>query len=163
MSSDEYTRLCRLLHIYAVGVLVCERYLCGDGVGGGAGAAGQLLEGFLVKAHGVIAIEGHPDDGDGVQHVDYHGGHGQTEALHMESARAPHCHRAHQCREHWHREEQGEDKGDDRIRIPVPVEWVLVWIVQVDAVVIMRLVKLVLLLAVLKIMQMVREVHLRAV
>ena len=60
----------------------------------------------------------------------------------MESARAPHCHRAHQCREHWHREEQGEDKGDDRIRIPVPVEWVLVWIVQVDAVVIMRLVRL---------------------
>ena len=69
------------MHIYAVGVLVCERYLCGDGVGGGAGAAGQLLEGFLVKAHGVIAIEGHPDDGDGVQHVDYHGGHGQTEAF----------------------------------------------------------------------------------
>ena len=62
----------------------------------------------------------------------------------MESARAPHCHRAHQCREHWHREEQGEDKGDDRIRIPVPVEWVLVWIVQVDAVVIMRLVRLIL-------------------
>lgn len=104
--------------------------------------AGELLEGFLVEAHGVIAIEGHPDDGDGVQHVDYHGGHGQTEALHMESTRAPHCHRAHQCREHWHREEQGEDKGDDRIRIPVPVERVLVWIVQVDAVVIMRLVRL---------------------
>ena len=40
-----------------MGVLVCERYLCGDGVGGGAGAAGQLLEGFLVKAHGVIALK----------------------------------------------------------------------------------------------------------